>query len=38
MTIPNVVKDMEQLGCLVNENVKCEEATLGNSLEFLLMR
>lgn len=30
MTLPNVGKDMEQLECLVNGNVKYEEATLGN--------
>lgn len=38
MTTPNVVKDVEQLECLVSDNVKCEKATLGNSLEFLLKR
>lgn len=35
MTMLNVGKDVEQLECLVNEYVKCEEAALGNSLKLL---
>lgn len=31
----NVGKDVEQLECLVNGYIKCEEATLGNSLKLL---